>query len=419
MVYSDLIEVRTLIRQEYDIMQAKALLHKLIRESCMPLHATRRMALESMVWAAIECRTLTVTALGRALANRCLEKHAIKCADRLLSNRALQAEGEGIYGELAHRLVGRQPHPIILVDWSDLDPWRRNQVLRASLAMEGRALTLYEEVHGRMTAVKRKTHTLFLQKLKQLMPAGCQPVLVTDAGFKAPWFQAVEALGWYWVARVRNPCYVRFAGTDAWQAIKTLYGKATTRARHMGAVELIRSQGHRCQLVLYRARAQGRRIINRYGKHSRSHRSMKAARGVREPWVLASNLPVRFKYAGKVVRLYRCRMQIEESFRDVKSAHYGLGLEFHRSRDPKRVAVLLLIATLALLVIWLIGRVARERGLARQYQANTVRHRAVLSDVFLGARVIERAPLHFMAAEIENIWQSIARLNIKVWGDAL
>lgn len=400
-------------------MQAKALLHKVILESCMPLHATRRMALESMVWAAIECRTLTVTALGRALGNKCLEKHAIKCADRLLSNSALQAEGEGIYGQLAQRLAGRQQHPIILVDWSDLDTWRRNQVLRASLIMEGRALTLYEEVHGRMTAVKRKTHTLFLQKLKQLMPEGCQPVLVTDAGFKAPWFQAVEALDWYWVARVRNPCYVRLAGAEVWQAVKTLHGKATTQARHLGAVELIRSQAHRCQLVLYRARAQGRRIINRYGKHSRSHRSMKAARSAREAWVLASNLPVSFKFAGKVVQIYRCRMQIEESFRDMKSARFGLGLEFHRSRDPKRLAVLLLIATLALLVIWLIGRVARERGLAWQYQANTVRHRTVLSDLFLGARVIERAQIHFTASEIKDVWQSIPGPNIEVWGDAL
>ncbi len=123
-------------------MQARTLLHKLISQSCMPMHASRRLALESIVWAAVQCRTLTVTALGRALENTCLPMHAIKCADRLLSNRALQAERAGIYGQLAHRLVGSQTHPIILVDWSDLDEWRRNQVLRAPLVMEGRAFTL-------------------------------------------------------------------------------------------------------------------------------------------------------------------------------------------------------------------------------------------------------------------------------------
>jgi len=41
--------------------------------------------------------------------------------------------------------------PVLLVDWSDLDAWRRNQVLRVSVVVEGRALTVYEEVHGRKT----------------------------------------------------------------------------------------------------------------------------------------------------------------------------------------------------------------------------------------------------------------------------
>ncbi len=146
---------------------------------------------------------------------------------------------------------------------------------------------------------------------------------------------------------------------------------------------------------------------------------MQAARGAREAWVLASNLPVSYKFAGKVVRIYRQRMQIEASFRDLKGARLGLGLEFHRSRDPKRLAILLLIATLALRVMWLIGWIARERGLARQYQANTVRHREVLSVVYLGMRVIERTNLEFTVAELDNAWQSVAMFNAKTGGDAL
>ncbi|MFH0342714.1 MAG: hypothetical protein ACHBNF_11415 [Chromatiales bacterium] len=89
-------------------------------------------------------------------------------------------------------------------------------------------------------------------------------------------------------------------------------------------------------------------------------------------------------------------MQIEESFRDMKSARFGRTLEFHRSRDPQRLAILLLILAPALLVLWLIGRIAEERGLMRHYQANTVRHRKVLSVIFLGIRIIERAQDHFI-----------------------
>jgi hypothetical protein len=54
---------------------------------------------------------------------------------------------------------------------------------------------VYKEVHGRTTAVKPKTHVQSLHRLKALLPAGYQPVLVTEAGFKLPWFQAVERWG--------------------------------------------------------------------------------------------------------------------------------------------------------------------------------------------------------------------------------
>jgi len=78
---------------------------------------------------------------------------------------------------MAQRLVGQQKHPVLLVDWSDLDAWRRHQVVRVSLAVEGRALTVYEEVHGRKTAVKPKTHVEFLRRLQAVLPPGCRPIM--------------------------------------------------------------------------------------------------------------------------------------------------------------------------------------------------------------------------------------------------
>lgn len=219
------------------------------------------------------------------------------------------------------------------------------------------------------------------------------------------------------MARVRNPCYVKLAEQEDGWSVKALHAQATATPAGLGEVQLARSQGHCCQLVLYKAKAKGRREINRYGNRSCSRRSEKAARTARKPWVPAPTLPTRSKLARKVVRLYRRRMQIEESSRDIKSAQFGLALEFHRSRDPQRLAILLLIAALALRVLWLIGTAARGRGLTRHYQANTVRHREVLSVIFLGVRIIERAQEHFTAAELRGAWQSIAKLNAEAWGN--
>jgi len=132
-------------------MQAREVLHKLLIKTCGEMHAVRREALETVVWAGLTSQRMTVTGLGRAIGGIAREKHNIKRADRLLSNPHLQSEREVMYGVLARRLVGSQRHPVLLVDWSDLDEWRRNQVVRVSLAVEGRALTVYEEVHGRKT----------------------------------------------------------------------------------------------------------------------------------------------------------------------------------------------------------------------------------------------------------------------------
>ncbi len=394
-------------------MQVREVLHNLLIQTCGKMHAVRREALETMVWAGLTSQRMTVTGLGRAIGGAAREKHNIKRADRLLSNAHLQLEREAMYGVLAQRLVGQQKHPVLLVDWSDLDEWRRNQVLRVSLAVEGRALTLYEQVHGRKTAVKPKTHVQFLHRLQAVLPVGCRPILVTDAGFKTPWFQAVEALGWYWVSRVRDRRYVKLGSESDWISVNSLHPQATATPKAIGEVELARSQAHLCQVVIYKGKAKGRREINRYGKRSRSQRSEKAARAAREPWILAANLPAGRKLAHSVVQIYRQRMQIEESFRDMKSARFGLALEFHRSRDPQRLAILLLILAFALWVLWLIGSIAKERGLMRHYQANTVRHREVLSVIFLGIRIIERAQDHFTPDELRAAWRSVHRINAR------
>ncbi|WP_460861672.1 hypothetical protein [Rheinheimera gaetbuli] len=87
----------------------------------------------------------TVTAISREYENQNNEKHGIKRADRLLSNAALQAETPLICGAMT-RLLCQGKHPLILVDWSDADKAKRHHILRASLALEGRPLTLHQMV---------------------------------------------------------------------------------------------------------------------------------------------------------------------------------------------------------------------------------------------------------------------------------
>ena len=185
-------------------MHAKPILHKLLRQICSMMPAARRQALCITVMAALRGRRLTVTDLGRSIQSRAKEKHCIKRADRLLANRHLHQERFALYVALSHWLIGPTTRPVILVDWSDLDACKTHFLLRASVPVGGRALTVYEAVHTGKTKDKAKTHKTFLTRLRQVLPPNCCPILITDAGFRTPWFQQRNRFGWDRVGRVRS-----------------------------------------------------------------------------------------------------------------------------------------------------------------------------------------------------------------------
>jgi len=79
--------------------------------------------------------------------------------------------------------------------------------------------TIYESVHERENCPRDQKR--MLNTLAELLPDGCIPVLVTEAGFRRPWMKAVAAQGWYYVTRIRNRELYRSGGAD-WQPVKSL-----------------------------------------------------------------------------------------------------------------------------------------------------------------------------------------------------
>ena len=382
------------------IMQAGQVLHRLLQRVCGEMHKLRRTALFVNVMAALQGEVLTVTDLGRSIASEAKEKHCIKRADRLLSNARLHGERVGIYTELTKQLIGSKQRPVMIVDWSDMDECKRHFLLRASVPIEGRSLTVYEEVHTVKSKEKPKVHEQFLQTLQKMLPPLCRPIVVTDAGFRTPWFKQVEALGWDWVGRIRNRHEVRRAETEEWIPCKSLYPQANSTPKSLGQARLTRSNPIDCQLVLYHGKPKGRVHLNRLGQRVRSSQSRKHEQTQREPWLLGTSLPEGFKLAEKVVKIYALRMRIEEAFRDLKSTRFGLSLELHHTYQLERLQVLLLIASLALMVAWIIGKATEHTGQHRHYQANTVRDRVVLSTIFLGLKVIDDPRVTLRLADV-------------------
>jgi len=100
-----------------------------------------------------------------------------------------------IYAALCRVTLARISEPLILIDWSDLKADQSVHLLRASLPVGGRSLTLYEEVHPQKPLGDRIVQQRFLERLAQLLPTSVVPIIIADAGFKVPFYQEVERLG--------------------------------------------------------------------------------------------------------------------------------------------------------------------------------------------------------------------------------
>lgn len=375
-------------------MHASAILYRILSTRLPEIHAKRLASLLAAVEAVVSGSRLTLSDLGRGLSGPVAVKHNIKRIDRLLGNCSLHSETPKLYEVLVQKTLAGISTPLIVIDWSDLTPDRHWQLLRASVAIEGRSVTLYEQVHPQSQATAPRVHEAFLNHLATMLPQGCVPILITDAGFRSVWFRLVNRMGWYWIGRIRNRDMVSPADDDAWTGCKALYASATGKAKSLGKYKYVRNHPVDCRLVLIKRASLGRHKKSRQGKVVRSSSSRKNARAQREPWLLAVCPGLAHLSAEAVVAVYAQRMQIEESFRDLKSERFGLGFSSNRSTQRARLGVLLLVACLASFVLRLIGEVGKARQLDFQFQSNTRRSRPVLSVITLALQLVQ----HGMAA---------------------
>ncbi len=369
-------------------MQAVRFLHKAFSQALPTIHSKRLSALMSCVSALLHGHRLTLTDLGRAMPSQAYTKHSIKRVDRLLGNALLQSERPLFYWKMLTALLGSLRHPLILVDWSPINAASDLYSLRASIPLAGRAFPVYESVHDREGCPQRQKQ--LLDALELMLPDQCVPILVTDAGFRRPWFQAVEAKGWYYVGRVRNRDLYRDERGE-WQPIKQLYQRITSTARSLGEIEMTRRAPHSVALYGIHQPPKGRKHRRVTGSIARSKLSRQNARREQEPWLLASNLPQANWTARQIVGIYRKRMQIEEGFRDVKSLRFGFAFDLHRTRCPRRIEILLLIAALACYALYLAGLQAKTTGRSYRFQSNSVRQKTVLSLWRIGLEYLRRS----------------------------
>lgn len=386
-------------------MNVNHILQRFIEKVTPLMHKTRRQALIDCTKSLLNGSFARVTSIGRGISSSAYEKHSIKRADRLLSNKHLQYENLNIYRKISEYLIGERNQPIILVDWSDLDAYKRHFLIRAAITFSGRSITLYEEVHDIKTKEKPQTHKQFLTRLKSIIPQHCKPIVITDAGFKTPWFRLVLSLGWDFLGRTRLPNFYSENGDD-WQCITTLYGHASKKPVATEGY-IARRNPLKCRIISVKKPPKGRKVFNRSGLPVGSKKNNTYRKSGRDPWVLSTSLSLCSKLAKRAVSLYSFRMQIEESFRDMKDPQTGLGFIANSVSSKLRLGVMMLLIALANTIAILIGVAAVVQGVSRQFQVNTRRNRKEISLHFLGLRIIARKSFQCSLFEYINIQKVI------------
>lgn len=359
-------------------MRAESILRRVLGDGGADLHRARLGAVVAAVVALIRGGEVGLAALGRAIGRRSY-KHGIKRIDRLLGNDGLAAELEVIYGAIARYVLRSVKQPVILLDWTRV----RSAMcaLTAAVPVEGRALTIYSVSCPLSDFAKPEIEFEFLRKLRRLLPADSRAVLIADAGFRAPWIRKARELGFAFVTRIRGKTRLRRLGEQRWQHWKALLPVARRVPRALGTYHLVESRPVEARLVVVDKRSQAARSSHVRRRNARARRATTAQC---EPWFLATSLSLP---PAQIVALYALRMQIELTFRDLKSHRFGWAFEDARSRSLPRMAVQVMLAALASLVAMLFGLAAEASALRKHFQANTIATRRVLSLVTLGRAV--------------------------------
>ena len=230
---------------------------------------------------------------------------------------------------LLPRFPKTQPLPL-LVDWTDGEDGV-HKALVAALPLRGRTLWVAFELHPLTPwPSQNRVEEEFLYRLGRTVQAlGYTPLFILDRGFdRVTLMRRLKAWGMGFLIRLRRHREVRTKTGERF-VLGEEYAEEVKPWR--GRVDLSGHAGDTVEVELF------------------------LAQGKREPWYLAFWSPLDWEPGG-----YRLRMWIEEGFRDLKGA--GFGLHRHRLRSGASLRGWLWLLGLGMVLLVLLGEVLRGRG---------------------------------------------------------
>lgn len=314
------------------------------------LHAMRVLSLANGVVGVLHAALLSVHAIGQAYAKvaEITPKSGTKQVDRLLSNDAMYlAELQRSWVKFT---VGNREEIVLAIDWTDFDKDDHTTLCAYLVSSHGRATPLAwrtvnkSQLEGRRTEIE---HTL-VRELDAALPDGIRVTALADRGFGDQKLYALfQELDWQFVVRFRG--LIQVATSDGESRAAHAWLTPSGRARMLKNVLITGDKAPIPAIVVV---------------HDKR---------MKEPWFLATSLSA--STASAVVLLYGRRFTIEETFRDTKDLHFGMGLSATHIKSPARRDRLLLLIAMAQALLTLLGAASESAGLDRILKVNTVKKR--------------------------------------------
>lgn len=397
-------------------MSVETLLKEHLSISCPHIHSTRLQAVIDVATGLQKSQNLSLTAIGRQIASDTAIKHRIKKVDRLLSNKHLYDEISSIYKGLSFYILSyiQQSDSVpLIVDLCYMKDTHAIQMLSAEVALKGRSLPIYREVFKEGELKNRASK--FIEVLSSFIPAEKAVLIIMDAGFGEDWFDAIAEKRWHWLVRARGKKFIKLSDSHDWVDARELYDMSTSRAKQYPNAYITKKSPRACRVVIKGPsdtcpkRKKTKAFMKNYYAASGNYK-----RSAKEPWVLVTNLPENYS-ATQIVNSYKKRMQIEESFRDVKSHQFGLSARYIRTVSIYRWAIAMLLAAIVQVTLWIIGVIGHNQGMQSYFQANTVRDKKVFSYFYLGQLIVEHNKLQEIMTKCLSIELTIQEELKREW----
>ena len=315
------------------------------------VHATRVMSLANGVVGVLHAAALGIHAIGRGLADALdLDpKHAIKQVDRLLSNRGITIWDW--FAQWVTYVVASRKEILVALDWTEFDKDGHSTIALYLVSSHGRATPLVWKTVDKAKLKNRRGEweLSVIRRLHEILSAGVDIMVVADRGFGAQdLFAYLDTIGWGYAIRFKQNITVTHDGQSK------------------AASEWVPASGHAKLLRDVRITQDGTAIGGVVLKHQK---------GMKEAWCIATNRPE--LGAAEIVSRYGRRFTIEETFRDIKDNHFGMGMSATNIRSADRRDRLLFISAIAQGLLTQLGAAGEACGLDRILKSNTVKTRTM------------------------------------------